>query len=122
VATLLAVVPDALLDQYINPVQTVRERIKQRRAQMLVHSCVYYQHDDCIVDDNQWQKWANELRDLQMIYGVYIGYFDTAFMGWTGDSGFHLPYRHPSVMANALRLIQQRDAILATLEPRSSCS
>ncbi len=89
---------------------------------MLVHSCIYYQFDDCIVDDNQWQIWANELRDLQTIYGVFIDYFDTAFLNWTGDSGFHLPYRHPTIMSKATQLLQQRDAMLATLVPRSSCS
>ena len=45
--------------------EQIKEKIKQRRTQMLVHSCIYYELNDNIVPDSVWQKWADELRDLQ---------------------------------------------------------
>jgi len=95
----------------INDVQTVAEKIKQRRSQMLVHSCIYYHLDDCLVSDHQWQQWANELRDLQNLFGWEIGYFDKEFEGWTGATGFDLPLRHPSVMSRAVKLLEHRDRL-----------
>lgn len=97
----------------INGVQTVTEKIKQRRAQILVHSCIYYQLDDAIITDHQWQAWANELRDLQNLFGSKIGYFDEDFLGWGGASGFGLPLRHPQVMYQALKLLRHRDELAA---------
>ena len=32
---------------------------------MLVHSYLYYKLDNPIIDDDTWQKWANELAELQ---------------------------------------------------------
>lgn len=94
-----------MLNHPINALQTVGERIKQRRGQMLVHSFIYYHLDDSVVDDHTWQRWANELRDLQSTFGGKIGYFDEAFEDWTGASGFDLPLRHPEVVWRANRLL-----------------
>lgn len=71
--------------------QTPAERIRQRRTQMLIHSYLYYQMDAPIVSDHQWQSWANELRDLQAQHPGPIGFYDEAFAGWDGSSGFQLP-------------------------------
>ena len=79
------------LNAPITPVQTVRERIKQRRHQMLIHSCLYYGCDTSVVDDDTWQRWANELRDLQLVYGDKIGFYDKEFQDWDGTTGHHLP-------------------------------
>lgn len=93
------------LDHPVNSVQTVREKIRQRRAQMLVHSFIYYDLDDSAVSDHQWQAWADELRELQSQFGEVIGYYDEDFKGWTGDTGCHLPLREPQIMAIAHRLL-----------------
>ena len=45
--------------------QTIEEKIRQRRSQMLIHSHIYYEMDDNIVDDHTWQRWADELAELQ---------------------------------------------------------
>ena len=45
--------------------RTVKEIIRQRRSQMLVHSYLYYRLDKPIISDDTWQKWANELAELQ---------------------------------------------------------
>ena len=47
---------------------TIKEKIRQRRRQMLVHSYIYYELDDNIVSDAQWAKWAKELEQLQKNY------------------------------------------------------
>lgn len=71
---------------------------------MLVHSRLYYIDDAPIVTDGQWQKWANELRDLQAKYPelTKIGLYDDKFSDWTGDTGFHLPLLDPAVATRAL--------------------
>lgn len=79
------------LNDQVTPIQTVGEWIKQRRYQMLIHSYLYYRLDTPIVSDLRWQKWANELRDLQLAYGHKIGFYDREFQDWDGSTGFHLP-------------------------------
>lgn len=69
---------------------TLKEKIRQRRSQMLIHSYIYYDFDDNIVDDHTWQKWANELVELQK-QEKNIGFYDKEFKGWNGSSGFDLP-------------------------------
>ena len=71
--------------------QTKEEKIKQRRAQMLIHSYIYYHLDDNIVDDHTWQKWADELTELQAGEVVEIGFYDKEFADWDGSTGSHLP-------------------------------
>lgn len=42
--------------------------INRRRRQILVHSYIYYELDDNIIDDATWSKWALELEKLQRDY------------------------------------------------------
>lgn len=84
--------------------QTIKEKIKQRRRQMLVHSYLYYEMDYNIVDDHTWSKWAVELAELQKKYpkeSAEVEYADL-FSGWDGSSGAHLKY-DASIKAIALR-------------------
>lgn len=87
--------------------QTIPEKIKQRRSQMLVHSCLYYDMDDSIIDDHTWQRWADELSELQNEYPQHckIGFFDKEFVGWDGTSGYHLPLRDPWVRNKATQIL-----------------
>ena len=39
----------------------VRERIAQRRRQILVHSIIYYRFNENIITDHTWAEWAKEL-------------------------------------------------------------
>ena len=83
---------DAWLDDpMVNDVQTLSEKIRQRRIQMLVHSYLYYVLDENVVDDHKWQQWADELTELQKEKKV-IGFYDEAFSDWTGATGTHLPF------------------------------
>lgn len=84
--------------------QTPEEKIRQRRAQILIHSFLYYVMDSPIVSDDIWQKWAEELRDLQKEFPVAIDFYDKEFADWTGDTGMHLP-QDGWVREKALRLL-----------------
>ena len=46
----------------------IAEKIQQRRLQMLVHSCIYYEMDQNIITDKKWDEWARELVRLQHDY------------------------------------------------------
>ena len=85
----------------------VRSLIKRRRAQMLIHSCIYYELDNSIISDNQWQEWADHLEELQTENPdcCKIGFFDFEFRDWTGATGNHLPLRDPWVISKARYII-----------------
>lgn len=89
-------------------IQEVAERIRQRRAQMLIHSCIYYEMDDNIISDHKWQEWADELTDLQNYWPELCeqNFFDEHFKDWTGATGNHLPHRHPWVYNKAMQILQ----------------
>lgn len=95
------------LNDPVNELQTVAERIKQRRSQMLVHSYIYYELDHNIVSDHQWQAWANELRDLQLVYGWRIDWYDKDFKDWDGSTGCHLPKDNRTISI-ARKLLKQQ--------------
>lgn len=74
--------------------QTVAEKIRQRRRQMLVHSFLYYELDSNIIDDHTWSMWGVELAELQKKYpkeSAEVEYADL-FSDWDGSSGAHLVY------------------------------
>lgn len=64
--------------------------------QMIVHSYLYYVMDTNIVDDDTWQRWANELVSLQsrwqeLAMTKKIDFYDDVFADWNGSTGMHLP-------------------------------
>lgn len=76
------------------PLQTIEEKIKQRRLQMLVHSYIYYELDGNIIDDSTWDKWAMELVELQTKYpklSKKVIYYNQ-FKDWDGSSGAFLNF------------------------------
>ena len=86
------------------------EKIKRRRLQVLVHSCMYYELDQSIVDDDIFDGWCNELVELQKDNpGVYSDRFDEWFDDFTGETGFNLPLRDPWVYGTAKNLLDMQD-------------
>lgn len=80
------------------------QEVKMLRAQMLVHSHLYYERDSPVISDHEWTARAQRLKRLQDawcvkrgIARVEIGFFDDAFADWDGSTGHHLPLRHPWV-------------------------
>ncbi len=88
--------------------QTVKEKIRQRRSQMLVHSCLYYEMDESIVSDDKWQQWANELALLQLENpnDCRLDFYDEEFEDWTGASGAFLPLNDPKVRSKAAYILK----------------
>jgi hypothetical protein len=93
-------------DPMVNSVQTLSEKIRQRRTQMLVHSYLYYVLDENVIDDHKWQEWADELTELQKQKKV-IGFYDKEFSDWTGATGTHLPF-DPWVIQRAKVLLSSK--------------
>jgi hypothetical protein len=93
--------------------EQVKSKIRQRRAQMLVHSCIYYEMNNNIVSDHQWQAWADELQKLQEDNPdcCDIKFFDWEFRDWTGATGNHLPHRHPWVYNKALHILELHESM-----------
>ena len=87
--------------------EDLKAKIRRRRAQMLVHSCIYYELNDNVITDHKWQEWADELQQLQEQNPdcCSIDFFDHEFKDWTGATGNHLPHRHPWVFAKAHYII-----------------
>ena len=75
-------------------IQTVAERIQQRRLQMLIHSYLYYEKNENIVDDATWSKWAMDLVELNEKFPALAkkGKYASQFKDWDGSSGVHLKY------------------------------
>ena len=51
--------------------EQIKEKINQRRRQMLVHSCIYYRFDTNIVSDFDYDRWVNELM-LSTINSLFL--------------------------------------------------
>ena len=91
----------------ISPVQTLKERVKQLRMQMMVHSCIYYRLSDNIISDHVWQDRANELALIQELCDMKtIGFYDDYFLNWDGSTGFHLPVADPFIVSKAIYLLE----------------
>jgi NAD-dependent DNA ligase len=77
---------------------------------MLVHSCIYYELNDNLVSDHQWQAWADELEKLQRDNPdcCKLNFYDENFKDWTGATGNHLPHRDFWVLNKATYLLKIR--------------
>lgn len=81
----------------------VAERIKQRRLQLLVHSCIYYNLNRNVISDKKWDEWAKELVKLQADYpeiSKQVDYYE-AFADWDGSTGAFLPLKDEWVVKKA---------------------
>ena len=85
--------------------QTPHERIQQLRICLAVHSYIYYELCDNLVSDDQWQRWAQELVEMQATYPDYTDDYDEYFDDWDGSTGFHL-CEIPGLHNSAMRLMR----------------
>lgn len=82
-------------------------KIQQRRLQMLVHSCIYYELGSSLITDHQFDTWGRELVKLQAEHpeiSKQVPWYEE-FKGWDATTGFNLPLRHPWVLSQAQRLL-----------------
>lgn len=82
-------------------------KIRQRRRQVLVHSFLYYQLNTNIIDDHTFDRFCNELVELQERYpeeSKQVEYYD-GFKGFDGSSGYDLPYGDPSIQNAGYHLL-----------------
>jgi predicted RNA methylase len=87
----------------------IKELIRRRRRQILVHSCIYYRFGTSIVEDSTFDEWAYELVELQKnnpeISKSTLLYDE--FKDFDGSTGFDLPTGEPWVVDKAYRLIKE---------------
>jgi NAD-dependent DNA ligase len=91
--------------------QTITEKISQRRGQLLIHSCIYYHLDTSIVEDYQYDAWARELKELVKKYPEEAkeARFANEFSEWDKDdclSGYNLPISGEWVTSMAKELLK----------------
>lgn len=85
----------------------IAEKIQQRRLQMLVHSCIYYEMNQNIISDKQWDEWARELKKLQEDYpdiSRQVMWY-AAFSDWDASTGAFLPLKDEWVVKKAKWLL-----------------
>ena len=84
----------------------IAEKIQQRRLQILVHSCIYYEYNKNIISDRQFDIWGKELVQLQKDYPDIASQiiYAEAFEGFDASTGFDLPIRDEWVMKKAAKI------------------
>ena len=89
--------------------QTIEEKIRQRRRQMLVHSYIYYELNENIVDDATWAKWGKELMELQEKFPKEAAKVEYAkeFQNWDASSGAFLNF-DKKIQSTAKTLLKYR--------------
>jgi hypothetical protein len=99
---------DSFFEEDIDDKAAIKELIKRRRLQMLIHSAIYYDLNSQIITDDEWQRWADELQKLQTENPdcIKIDCWDGWFKDWDGATGAHLPHRHPWVREKAMYMLE----------------
>lgn len=84
----------------------IAEKIQQRRLQILVHSCIYYELNGSTISDKQWDTWAKELVTLQKQFPHIAEkvVWNSDFVDFDATTGFNLPIKDEWVMKKARQL------------------
>lgn len=69
------------------------ETIRRYRRVLIVHSLLYYELDESIIPDWQFDQWCKELAELQNAHPEYSDDFDHYFANFDGSTGYHLANR-----------------------------
>lgn len=88
----------------------IAEKIQQRRLQILVHSCIYYEMNQNIISDKKWDEWAKELRQLQADYpdiSRQVEWYE-AFADWDASTGAFLPLKDEWVVNKAQKVLGRK--------------
>lgn len=89
----------------------ITSKINRLRKCILVHSTLYYELNTTLITDEQWDKWAKELVELQKEHKRIASkcVFHKYFKGWKGESGYHLPIKSEWAINKAKYLLYLRD-------------
>ena len=83
-----------------------KEKLQQRMLQVWLHSYIYYELDDSIISDHQWNEWAKELAEH-----INDPIFKTIkhheiFEGFDGSTGFDIAKKAtPNLINKAKQLL-----------------
>ncbi|PDY93235.1 hypothetical protein CON09_08390 [Bacillus anthracis] len=84
------------------------EWMNRRQRQILVHSFLYYQLNENIISDSDFDKWSKELYEAMKenpdVAKRSVYYKD--FLEFDGSSGYDLPYANPEVQHSGYRLLK----------------
>ena len=85
----------------------IAEKIQQRRLQILIHSCIYYEMNQNLITDKKWDEWARELKKLQEDYPDISRRVDwyPSFKDWDASTGAFLPLKDDWVVRKAQQLL-----------------
>lgn len=88
----------------------IAELIQQRRFQILLHSCIYYQFNSNLISDKKFDSWARELAQLQSDYPEIASQvlYAKEFEDFDGTTGFDLPLENEWVMRKASQLLGKK--------------
>lgn len=80
-------------EKFANSDLKIADKILQRRLQMMVHSYLYYDLDTTLVSDFTFNRWGQELVQLQLDYPDISENVEYAadFKDWDASTGFDLP-------------------------------
>lgn len=86
----------------------IRQLIRRRRLQIIVHSIIYYRLGSSIIPDYQFDEWGRELVNLQKRYPIIsknLEYYED-FKDWDATTGYHLKsLSNPNLIALAQSLL-----------------
>ena len=104
----LGIIINESFDDFIE--DSIRELIRRRRRQILIHSCMYYRLGTSIWTDKRYDECSRELVELQAQYpniSKTVEYYED-FKDWDGTTGFNLsPLGDPNILALAIQLSSQ---------------
>lgn len=85
----------------------IRAYITQLRAQMLVHSHLYYEMGESVLTDSEFDARARKLAELQREYPDIAREckWHEYFADWDGTTGYKLPLDMPWIRACAIGLL-----------------
>lgn len=86
----------------------IAEKIWRRTLQVFVHSYLYYECDENLIDDYAWSMWATELYELRKAHPEIASKLplnDAFDKDYDGSSGQFLDYKRPEITQIGNRLL-----------------
>lgn len=96
--------------------EKIKELIKRRRRQILIHSCLYYRLASNIISDFQYDMWAKELGKLQVEHpdlSQHVEDYYEYFKDYDAEctSGYQLPISDLNVIRKAQQLLDYNEKL-----------